>query len=89
MLKTTRSAGSTANSEEIEGKANGNNVVGDSMVGGGEAINQTNSIKGKNQAKIIKSKILVKSKNHDFSLNSRNKEAETGFFTPKTRLTFI
>ena len=39
--------------------------------------------------KITKSKILIKSKKHDFLLNSRNREAGTGFFTPKARLTFI
>ena len=45
-------------------------------------------MKRKNQAKTTKSKILVKSKNHDFLPNSRNKKAGIGFFTPKARLTF-
>ena len=63
-------------------------MVGNSIIGGGEATNQTNFIKRKNQAKTTKSKILVKSKNHDFLLNSRNKEVGTGFFTPKARLAF-
>ena len=54
------------------------------MVGSGEATNFT---KGKTQAKTTKSKILVKSKNHD-SPRSRTKEAGTGFLTPKTRLAF-
>ena len=55
------------------------------VVGGGEATNPT---KRKNWAKTTKSKILVKSKNHDFS-KSRPEEAGTGFFTPETRLAFI
>ena len=54
------------------------------MVGGGEA---TNPIKEKNQAKTTKSKILVKSKNHDFP-KSRPEEAGTGFLTPEARLAF-
>ena len=37
---------------------------------------------------MTKSKNLIKSKNHDFPPNSRNKEARTGFFTPKARLAF-
>ena len=32
--------------------------------------------------------ILIKSKNRDFSFNSRNMEAGSGFFTPKTSLAF-
>ena len=32
---------------------------------------------------------MTKSKNHNFSPNSKNKEAKTGFLTPKARLTFI
>ena len=31
---------------------------------------------------------MVKSKNQDFSPNSRNKKAGTGFLTPKARLVF-
>ena len=54
------------------------------MVGGGEA---TNPIKEKNQAKTTKSKILVKSKNHDFP-KSRTEKAGTGYFTLKARLAF-
>ena len=72
----------------MQGKADGNNMVGDSIVGGNEATNQTNFIKRKNQAKLTKSKILVKSKNHDFPSNSRNKEVKTGFLTPKAKLAF-
>ena len=86
MLKTTGSTGSAANLEEIEGKVCGDSVVGNSIVGGGEA---TNSTKGKNQAKTTKSKILGKSKSHDFSPNSKNRKAGTGFLTPKARLMFI
>ena len=54
------------------------------MVGGGEA---TNLIKRKNPVKIRKSKILVKSKNHDFP-KSRPGEARMSFFIPKARLAF-
>ena len=54
------------------------------MIGGVEA---TNPAKRKNQAKTTKSKILVKSKNHDFS-KSRAEKAETSFFTPKAKLAF-
>ena len=84
MLKTTRSTESAANPKETEGEVGGNSVVGNSMVGGGEAINST---KGKNQAKTTKSKILVKSKNHDFP-KSRIEKVGTGFFTPEARLAF-
>ena len=71
-----------------EGKADGNSVVGNSMVSGGEIINQINPTKGKNQTKITKSNILIKSKNRDFPHNSRNIKAGSGFFTPKARLVF-
>ena len=63
-------------------------MVGNNMVGGGKATNQANFTKRKNQAKTTKFKILVKSKNHDFPPNSRNKKVGTGFFTPKARLAF-
>ena len=59
-------------------------MIGD-IVGGNKA---TNLIKRKNQAKTTKSKILVKSKNHDFP-KSRTEKTETGFLTPKARLAFI
>ena len=85
MLKTTGSTGSAANPKEPEGEVDGNSVAGDSIIGDGEA---TNPIKRKNQAKTTKSKILVKSKSHDFPPNSRNREAGTGFFTPEARLAF-
>ena len=55
------------------------------IVSGSEAINLINR---KNQAKTTKSKILVKSKNHDFP-KFRTEKAETGFFIPKARLSFI
>ena len=83
MLKTTGSTGSVASPKETEGGVGGDSVV--DVVGGGEA---TNPIKRKNLAKTTKSKILVKSKNHDFPPNSRNKEAGMGFLTPKARLAF-
>ena len=84
MLKTKRSTRSAANTKKTKGKVSGNSVVGNSMVGSSET---TNPIKRKNQAKTTKFKILVKFKNHDFP-NSRNEKAGTGFFTPKTWLTF-
>ena len=62
MLKTTRNTGFAANPKETKGEVGGNSVVED-MVSGNEATNPT---KGKNQAKMNKSKILIKSKNHDF-----------------------
>ena len=83
MLKTIGNTGFAINSEETEGKVGGNSVVGD-LVGGGEVTNPT---KRKNQVKITKSQILVKSKNNDFP-KSRTEEARTGFFTPKARLVF-
>ena len=83
MLKTTGSTGSVASPKETEGGVGGDSVV--DVVGGGEATNPT---KRKNLAKTTKSKILVKSKNHDFPPNSRNKEAGIGFFISKTRLIF-
>ena len=85
MLKTTRSTGSAANSEETEGDVGGDSVIGNSIVDSGEAINPT---KGKNQAKTTKSKILVKFKSHDFPPNSRNREAGTSFLNLKSRLAF-
>ena len=83
MLKTTRSTRSTTNPKETKGGVDGDSVFGN-MIGGSKA---TNPIKRKNQAKTTKSKILVKSKNHDF-LKSRTEKVGTGFFTPKARLVF-
>ena len=83
MLKITGSTRPASNAKEIKGKIDGNSVIGN-LVCYGEA---TNPIKRRNQTKTTKSKILVKSKNHDFP-KSRNEEAETGFFTPKARLAF-
>ena len=54
------------------------------IVGGGKATNPT---KRKNPVKTTKSKILVKSKNHDFP-KFRPEEAGTGFLTPEARLVF-
>ena len=53
-------------------------------IGGGEATNPT---KGKNPIKTTKSKILAKSKRHDFP-KSRPEEARTDFLTSKARLAF-
>ena len=83
MLKTIGSTGSAANSKETKSEVGGNSMVGN-VIGGGETINST---KEKNQAKTTKSKILVKSKNHDFP-KFRTEKAETGFLTPKARLVF-
>ena len=82
MLKTTGSTGSVASPEETEGGVGGDSVV--DVVDGGEATNPT---KGKNLAKTTKSKILVKSKNHDFP-KSRPEKVRTGFFTSKAKLAF-
>ena len=83
ILKTTRSTRSTANSKETECEVDGDSMVSN-LVGGGEA---TNTTKRKSQAKTTKSKILVKSKNHDFP-KSRIEKAGMGFLTPKARLVF-
>ena len=83
MLKTTENIGSAANPKETEGGVGDNSVAGN-MGGGGKAIN---SIKRKSPVKMTKSKILIKSKNHDF-LKSRYKKAKTGFLTPEARLVF-
>ena len=83
MLKTTGNTESAANPKEIEGGVGGNSVVGN-VVGGNKA---TNPIKRKNPVKTTKSKILIKSKNHDFP-KSRPEKAGTGFLTSKTRLAF-
>ena len=54
MLKTIKNIGSAINLDEIKDKAGGDSVVGNSIIGGSEVINQTNSIKRKNQAKTTK-----------------------------------
>ena len=82
MLKTTGSIGSVASPKKSKGGVDGNSVV--DVVGGSEV---TNSTKRKNPAKTTKSKILVKSKNHDFP-KSRPGEARMSFFIPKARLAF-
>ena len=58
------------------------------MINDSKVTNQINFIKRKYQAKITKSKILVKSKNHDFFPNFRNIEVGPGFFTSKAKLIF-
>ena len=88
MLKITENTRSVPNPQKTKGQVGGYSVVGDSMIGGDKATKQANSTKKKNQAKTTKSKILVKSKNHDFPPDSRNKKVGIGFFTPKTRLAF-
>ena len=84
MLKTTGSTGFAANLEKTKGEVGSDSMVGDSMIDGGKATNPT---KGKNQAKTTKSKILIKSKNHNFP-KSRTEKAGTDFLTPETRLVF-
>ena len=84
MLKTTKSIKSIAKPKKIKAK-----VDSKSMVGNYEVINQINFTKRKNQAKITKSKTLIKSKNYDFLPNFRNIKAGPGFFIPKARLAFI
>ena len=83
MLKTTKSTESAAKLKKTKAGLGSNSIVDN-----GEVINQINSIKRKNQAKTTKSKILIKSKNHDFSLNSKNMEAKPDFLIPKARLAF-
>ena len=84
MLKTTGSNKSATNLEKTKGKVGGDSMAG-GIVAGGEATNFT---KRKNQAKTTKSKILLKSKNHDFS-KSKTEKAGMGFLTPKARLAFF
>ena len=83
MLKTTKSTRFAVESKDTKFEIGDNNVVD-----GNEVTNKTNSIQGKNQAKMTKSKDLVKSKNHDFLSNSRNMEAGLGFLTLGARLKF-
>ena len=68
MLKIIGNTRFVVNPKETKGEAGSN-----SMVDGGEATNQTNSTKRKKQPKTTKSKILVKSKNHNFLPNFRNR----------------
>ena len=89
MLKTTKSTGSATNPKKTNNEVDGNIAARGSIVGGGEAINQINPTKKEKQVKITKFKNLIKSKNHDFPPNSRNREVKTGFFIPKARLAFI
>ena len=88
MLKTIGSTGSAANSKKIKGKAGGNSMVGDNVVGGSKITSQISLTKGKNQVKTTIFKILVKSKNCDFPPNSKNIEAGSGFFILKTGARF-
>ena len=84
LLKTTKSIGLEAEPKLTKARV-GSNII----VGSGEVSNYISSIKQKNQAKITKSKNLLKSKNRDFPLNSKNMEAGSGFLTPKARLALI
>ena len=83
MLKTIKSIGSVTEPKKTKVGINSNNMVDSNKI-----TNQINFTKGKNQAKITKSKILVKSKNYDFPLNFRNMEVRPGFFIFKARLAF-
>ena len=89
MLNTTRSIGFAANFKKTKAKIGDNNIVDNSLVGGSKVTNLKRFTKGKNQAKTTKFIILVKSKNRDFSSNSKNMKAGSGFFIFKTRLIFI
>ena len=62
IQKTKENTGFATNLKKIESGVSGNSVAGN-VVGSSEA---TNPIKRKNLVKTTKSKILVKSKNHDF-----------------------
>ena len=75
MLKTTGSTKSAANPKETSGEANGNNMVGHSVIDDSKVANQIKFTKRNNLAKMTNSKILVKSKNRDFLLNFRNMKA--------------
>ena len=75
MLNTTENTGFIVNSKETGSKIDGNSLIGNSVIGGSEVINLKNPTNRKNQAKITKSKNLVKSKTCGFPLNSRNIEA--------------
>ena len=83
MLKTIESIGSIANPKKTKGRISVNSEVSD-MVDSDEAINP---IKRKNLVKTTKSKISVKSKNHDFP-KFRLEKVGTSFFTPEARLAF-
>ena len=76
MLKITKSTVSAVNLKEIESKVGGNSVVGKSVIGCGEAINQISST---NQAKITKSKIFI---------NNKSVKTGPGFLTFGARLVF-
>lgn len=84
MLKTAKTTRSAIEPKKIKNKFDGNSVVGNNMV-----IIQKSSTKRKNQVETLKFKNLVKLKNYDFSLNSRNMGIGPSFFTFETRLTFI
>ena len=84
MLKTIKNTRLVAEPKKIKARVGAN-----SMAGGNEIINPISSIKRKNHVKMTKSKNLVKSKNYDFPLNSRNIKARLCFFISRARLTFI
>ena len=83
ILKIIRNIGFTAKSKKIKARDDSNSIVNNS-----EMTNQISSIKGINQAKTTKFKILIKSKNHDFLLNSKNMKAKSNFFILKAKLAF-
>ena len=47
ILKIIKNTGFVANPKETKSEADGNNIVGNSMVGGGKATNQINFTKNK------------------------------------------
>ena len=84
MLKITR-----CNEFGIGFKKSKVKVCSKSMVDRGKVTSQKSSTKRKNQANIAKSKNLVRPKNNDFSLNSKNMETGLDFFISGARLAFI
>ena len=83
MLKTTENTGSAANLKETK-----DGVGGDSMVGKVVCSSKaTNLTKKKNLMKTTKSKIFVKSKNHDFP-KSKPEKAGNDFLTSEAKLAF-
>lgn len=79
---TIKSIKSVARSNKTENKDIIYDIIDDNKV-----INQK-SLAKKNQAKMAKSKNLVRHKNHDFSFSSKNMGTGLSFLTPKAKLAF-
>ena len=89
MLKTPKNTWSASKSKKTKGKTDGNSMDNNIVVSDSGVIIQISPIKRNNLAKIIKSKILIKSKNRDFPPNSKNIKVRLGFLILKARLAFI